>query len=191
MSEPVDKSVGEDAGGLANETDLTPQDIDEAPARAGALLDDLASLEVESRITDLEALVAERTDDLQRLQAQYINYKKRVDRDRLLARQGGIEAVLRDLMPVFDSIVAAQDHGELTGGFKLTADELVKVAKSYGFESFGVVGDEFDPRFHEALMQMPDPDADTMTLYEVMQVGYRINDLVLRPARAVVAVPED
>ena len=136
-------------------------------------------------------LVKERTEDLQRVQAEYVNYKRRVDRDRGLARQAGIEAVLRDLMPVFDSIIAAQEHDDLSGGFKLTADELTKVAKSYGFEPFGIPGDEFDPRLHEALMQMPDPEATEMVVRDVMQQGYRINDLVVRPARVIVSVPAE
>lgn len=182
MSGPVDETGDLGADLAAEAARLTPEDFGaEAPAAAGA----------PDRAVELERLVAERTDDLQRVQAEYVNYKRRVDRDRALAKQSGIESVLRDLMPVFDSILAAQAHDDLTGGFKLTADELVKVTKALGFEWFGAVGDEFDPHLHEALMQMPVPDAETMTVYEVMQVGYRINDLVLRPARVIVAVPED
>ena len=146
---------------------------------------------VVDREAELEALVAERTADLQRLQAEYVNYKRRVDRDRALARQGGIEALLRDLLPVFDSITAAEKQGELTGGFKLTADELSKVTKVYGLESFGAPGDEFDPRLHEALMQVPDPNVTEMVVREVMQNGFRINDQVVRPARVVVSVPAE
>lgn len=140
-------------------------------------------------LTEMEKLVTERTEDLQRLQAEYANYKKRVDRDRSLARQSGIDMVMRELMPVFDSIVEARKHDELTGGFKLTADELTRVLARFGFESFGEVGDNFDPRLHEALMQVPSPQAAEMSIHEVMQVGYRIGDQVLRPARVVVAVP--
>jgi molecular chaperone GrpE len=99
-----------------------------------------------------QALVAERTADLQRLQAEYVNYKKRVDRDRDLARQAGIEAVVNDLLPVLDSIDAAKQHDELAGGFKLVADELEKVAAKYGLTAFGEVGDAFDPHLHDALM---------------------------------------
>ena len=102
-----------------------------------------------------------------------------------------IEALLRDLLPVFDSITAAEKQGELTGGFKLTADELSKVTKVYGLESFGAPGDEFDPRLHEALMQVPDPNVTEMVVREVMQNGFRINDQVVRPARVVVSVPAE
>lgn len=194
MTEPVEQPIMPDAVKAPGEVGPTPGDATGAPADAGAPtggpadLDDLTG--PDGMLAELEALVAERTDDLKRVQAEYINYKKRVERDRALARQGGIEAVLRDLMPVFDSIIAAADHDDLTGGFKLTADELIKVTAAYGFESFGKPGDEFDPRYHEALMQVLDPEVETMTLHEVMQVGYRIRDLVIRPARVVVAVPE-
>ncbi|MGI5951320.1 MAG: nucleotide exchange factor GrpE [Brooklawnia sp.] len=182
MTESVERPEAEDADQAAAAPDQTPLDDVVSPDDSPSLI---------HQIVEMEQLVAERTEDLQRVQAEYVNYKKRVDRDRARARQSGIEAVLNDLMPVFDSILAAESHDDLTGGFKLTADELVKVTRSYGFESFGAPGDEFDPHLHEALMQMPDPDVETMAIKEVMQVGYRINDYVLRPARVIVAVPED
>lgn len=184
MTEPVEQGVDQTADQAPEETELAPTPDQEAPAQAGAT-------DQTAEMSELEARLSERTEDLQRVQAEYVNYKRRVDRDRALARQGGTEAVLRDLMPVFDAILAAEQHDELTGGFKLTADELVKVTKSYGFDHFGKVGDEFDPHLHEALMQVPDPDAETMTVHEVMQVGYRLNNQVLRPARVVVAVPQE
>lgn len=158
----------------------TPAEMVEVPVEEPTVTDPL---------TEMEKLVTERTEDLQRLQAEYVNYKKRVDRDRALARQAGIDAVLRELMPVFDSIGEAAKHDELTGGFKLTADELTRVVTRFGFESFGAPGEEFDPRLHEALMQIPVPGTEEMLVHEVMQAGYRIGEQVLRPARVVVAVP--
>ena len=100
---------------------------------------------VSAKISELEELAAERTADLQRLHAEYANYKKRVDRDRALARQGGIEAVVLDLLPVLDSIEGAREHDELTGGFKLVADEIEKVGAKYGLSVYGEVGDPFTP----------------------------------------------
>lgn len=216
MTEPVDQEAmpDEPQGEVIGQVDLTSDDADvAAPAdKAGAApgaepgvgeaASDEAATETDEatettepgpadEIDQLKALVAERTEDLQRVHAEYINYKKRVDRDRSLARQGGVEAVLRDLLPVFDSITAAAEADDLNGGFKLTADELAKVTKSYGLESFGTPGDEFDPRLHEALMQMPDPDVSDIVLRDVMQQGYRINDSVVRPARVIVAVPAE
>lgn len=146
---------------------------------------------VAAKITELEELAAERTADLQRLQAEYANYKRRVDRDRSLSRQGGIESVVLDLLPVLDSIEAAREHDELTGGFRLVADELEKVAAKYGLEVYGQVGDPFDPQVHEALMHMPyDGDVEVVTVAAVMQKGMKLNDRVLRPARVGVADPD-
>lgn len=145
---------------------------------------------VSAKISELEELAAERTADLQRLQAEYANYKKRVDRDRALARQGGIEAVVLDLLPVLDSIEGAREHDELTGGFKLVADEIEKVGAKYGLSVYGEVGDPFDPNVHEALMHVPMPGVEVTTVSAVMQKGVRLNDRVLRPARVGVAEPE-
>ena len=138
---------------------------------------------VSAKISELEELAAERTADLQRLHAEYANYKKRVDRDRALARQGGIEAVVLDLLPVLDSIEGAREHDELTGGFKLVADEIEKVGAKYGLSVYGEVGDPFDPNVHEALMHVPMPGVEVTTVSAVMQKGVRLNDRVLRPAR--------
>ena len=146
---------------------------------------------VGAKIAELEELASERTADLQRLQAEYANYKKRVDRDRALARAGGIEAVVLDLLPVLDSVEAAREHGELTGGFKLVADELEKISGKYGLETFGEVGEPFDPMLHEALMHMPyDGEHDVVVISGVMQKGVRLNERVIRPARVGVADPE-
>jgi molecular chaperone GrpE len=136
-------------------------------------------------------LVAERTADLQRLQAEYANYKKRVDRDRARAREGGIEAVLTDLLPVLDGIEAARAHDELTGGAKLLADELAKVTGKYGLTTYGAVGDAFDPHIHEALMTMDRPGYAVTSVAEVFQPGYEIKDRILRPARVGVAQPTE
>ncbi len=144
-----------------------------------------------AKVAELQELIDERTADLQRLHAEYVNYKRRVDRDRLLARQGGIEAVVLDLLPVLDSVEAAREHSELVGGFKLVADELEKITAKYGLEAYGEVGDAFDPQIHEALMQMPIESAiEVATVAAVMQKGVKLNDRVLRPARVGVAEPQ-
>ena len=143
-----------------------------------------------ARIAELEQLVAERPADLQRLQAEYVNYKRRVDRDRDVARTVGVERVVSDLMPALDSIQMAAQHDELSGGFRLVADELTKVAAKHGLTAFGSVGDEFDPHLHEALMQVPMPGATVTCVSQVMQQGYRMNDRVIRPARVAVSDPD-
>lgn len=142
------------------------------------------------KLVELQTAVVERTADLQRLQAEYVNYKRRVDRDRDLTRQLGTEAVLRDLLDVLDGIAAARDHDELTGGFKSVADNLEKVMTRYGLSSFGEAGDPFDPQIHEALMHAHAPDVTGPTCVQVLQVGYRVKDKILRPARVAVAEPD-
>jgi molecular chaperone GrpE len=162
---------------------------------AEAPLDEKASAGspvVNAKVAELQELVDERTSDLQRLHAEYANYKKRVDRDRALSRQGGIESVVLDLLPVLDSVEAAREHSELVGGFKLVADELEKICAKYGLEAFGEVGEEFDPQVHEALMQLPHEGEVTVpTISAVMQRGVKLNERVLRPARVGVANPDE
>ena len=166
-------------------TDTEPADFGapdgDALAQAEAVLDGAA------RTAELEHLVGERTEDLQRLQAEYANYRKRVERDRTVARQQGVESVVRELMPIWDAINQAANHEELTGGFKLVAGEFTRLAEKLGLVSFGAVGDEFDPALHEALMQIPAADVEPGHLAQIIQPGYRIGDVVLRPARVAVA----
>ena len=141
--------------------------------------------------SDLERLVAERTSDHQRLQAEYVNYKKRVDRELDRARTAGIRQIVKDLYPVLDGIEAARNHGELTGGLKLVAEELEKVTAKYGLVLYGEVGEEFDPNLHDALMHMPHPEpVSVTTISAVIQKGVRLGDTVLRAARVGVVDPE-
>jgi molecular chaperone GrpE len=140
---------------------------------------------------DLAAAVSELTSDLQRVQAEYVNYKRRVDRDRDVARQRGIESVVADLLPVLDGIAGAKAHDELTGGTKLIADEVAKVAAKYGLEPYGAVGDEFDPQIHEALMHVHVPGYPVTTCTQVFQTGYRLGGRVIRPARVAVTDPSE
>jgi len=181
--QPVDQPVTPDEAEELIVADETDEVTTEQPVR----IDDPI---VAAKISELEELATERTADLQRLQAEYANYKKRVDRDRALARQGGIEAVVLDLLPVLDSIEGAREHDELTGGFKLVAEELERLTGKYGLGVYGEVGDSFDPNVHEALMHVPMPGVEVTTVSAVMQKGVRLNDRVLRPARVGVAEPE-
>jgi molecular chaperone GrpE len=154
-----------------------------ADDEGGAAAQQLAMLE-------LSASLAERTADLQRLQAEYVNYKRRVDRDRDLARKVAIEGVLKDFLNVLDDVRSAREHGELTGGFKAVADELERITTKYGLETYGEKGDPFDPHIHEALLHAHADGIDGPTCVEILQPGYRIGDRILRPARVAVAEPE-
>jgi molecular chaperone GrpE len=160
-----------------------------APGSAGA--DEAAPAEQgESEVSELKAALAERTSDLQRLQAEYVNYKRRVDRDRDLARRVGIEAVLKDLLSVLDDLRSAREHGELAGAFKAVGDEVERIAGKYGLIPFGEKGDPFDPHIHEALLHAHTGDVEGPTCVEILQPGYKVGDKVLRPARVAVAEPE-
>jgi molecular chaperone GrpE len=143
-----------------------------------------------SEVTELKDQLAERTSDLQRLQAEYVNYKRRVDRDRDLSRKVGIEGVLRDLLSVLDDLRSARDHGELTGAFKAVGDEIERITGKYGLVAFGEKGDPFDPHIHEALLHAHATGIDGPTCVEILQPGYKVGDKVLRPARVAVAEPD-
>jgi molecular chaperone GrpE len=141
-------------------------------------------------VTELETALAERTADLQRLQAEYVNYKRRVDRDRDVSRKTGEESVLKDLLGVLDDIRSAGEHGELTGAFKAVGDEVVRVTAKHGLVTFGEKGDTFDPHVHEALLHSLSAEVSGPTCVEILQPGYRVGERVLRPARVAVAEPD-
>jgi molecular chaperone GrpE len=136
------------------------------------------------------AALAERTADLQRLQAEYANYRKRVERDRAAVRDMALANVLGDMLPVLDNIGRAREHGELTGGFKSVADSLEAALTKLGLTSYGEDGDPFDPNLHEALMHSYSPEVTEATCVRILQPGYTIGGRTLRPARVAVAEPE-
>ena len=140
--------------------------------------------------SELDARVAELTSDLQRLQAEYLNYKRRVDRDRDLVVQNAKLAVLTALLPVLDDVDRAREHEELSGGFKAVAEALERVVAGAGLEKFGAKGDEFDPRLHEALMHGHSSEVTTTVCDNVFQAGYRMGDRVVRAAKVTVLDPE-
>ncbi|MDO9379468.1 MAG: nucleotide exchange factor GrpE [Nocardioidaceae bacterium] len=140
---------------------------------------------------ELRAQLADRTLDLQRLQAEYLNYKRRVDRDREVIKAGAAAQVLSSLLPVLDDLGRADEHGELQGGFKAVADSLRQAVTSHGLEAFGTDGDPFDPNVHEALMHGYSDDVEVTTADKVLQTGYRVGDRVLRPARVSVVEPSE
>lgn len=174
---------------VAPDAEAQVLDAETAGQEAGAPAQE-AEVVTEEETIDYEALFAERTADLQRLQAEYQNYKKRVDRDRGVARLAGEEAVLKDLLPVLDAISLARQHEELNGGGKLIIDELEKVIAKHGLQTFGEVGVPFDPTRHEALMQLPmEEPVEVITISQVMQPGYEFQGRIIRPARVAVANP--
>ena len=136
-----------------------------------------------------EAELAERTADLQRLQAEFANYRKRVDRDRVVVGELAAGRVIADLLPVLDDIDRARAHGDLTGAFKAVADQLDTVLAKHGLVAFGEVGDRFDPARHEAVMHEESTAVQVPTTTTVMRRGYEYHDRLLRPAMVGVTDP--
>ncbi|MDD2858177.1 MAG: nucleotide exchange factor GrpE [Candidatus Nanopelagicales bacterium] len=143
--------------------------------------------QVAGDIDEVEAKVAELTGDLQRVHAEYANYRKRVDRDRDLVREAAIAAVLGELLPVLDDINRAREHGELDGAFRTVGEALEGVCAKLGLEAFGAADDPFDPAVHEALTSESNDAVSEPTVIAVYQPGYRHAGRVLRPARVAVA----
>ena len=130
------------------------------------------------------------TNDLQRVQAEFQNYRKRVERDRALASELAIAAILTELLPVLDDLDRAREHGELEGGFKSVAEQIERTVEKLGLVKFGEAGAPFDPQVHEALMHLTSSDVSEATATEILQSGYKLKDRVLRPARVAVTDPE-
>jgi molecular chaperone GrpE len=133
--------------------------------------------------------VASLTADLQRLQAEYANYRKRVERDRAVAHESAIGAVLTELLALLDDVDRAEQHGELSGGFKAVADQLNSIVSRIGLEKYGTEGEAFDPQIHEALMHDESADVAVPTASKILQSGYKYKERILRPARVAVTDP--
>ncbi|WP_240617429.1 nucleotide exchange factor GrpE [Nocardioides speluncae] len=172
---PGAHSFGDAAAEMANETEV------ESDGAAPAEADDLGAA---------KQALAERTADLQRLQAEYVNYKKRVDRDRELVRENAKYAALAPITDVLDTIDRARDHGPLEDGFKVVAEQLERIVSGLGLTKFGAVGDAFDPTLHEALSHIgEDPEVEVTTCKVIAKAGYRIGDRVVRAAQVLVVDP--
>ncbi|MFI9601612.1 nucleotide exchange factor GrpE [Streptomyces sp. NPDC004069] len=161
------------------------QDKGAAPADEG---DQSAALT--AQLDQVRTALGERTADLQRLQAEYQNYRRRVERDRIAVREVAVANILSELLPVLDDIGRARDHGELVGGFKSVAESLETVVSKLGLQQFGKEGESFDPTIHEALMHSYAPDVTETTCVAILQPGYRIGERTIRPARVAVAEPQ-
>ena len=135
--------------------------------------------------------VAVLTSDLQRVQAEFANYRKRVDRDRITANEITTAIVLSELLPVLEDISRADEHGELTGGFKAVADQLQAITTKLGLSQFADVDVAFDPNIHEALMHATSPDVSETLVTQVLQPGFKFKERVIRPARVAVTDPEN
>ena len=135
--------------------------------------------------------VATLTSDLQRLQAEYANYRKRVDRDRVSTTEFAFATVLLELLPILDDLDRAAEHGELTGGFKAVADRINTTVEKLGLTKFAEAPVTFNPEIHEALMHETSKDVTEPTATKILQPGYKFKERVIRPARVAVTDPEE
>jgi molecular chaperone GrpE len=190
--------VTEETPGFDEKPDVpsgaTPDDAEpkaapeEGAAPAGDASAQIAGLT--AQLDQVRKALEERTADLQRLQAEFQNYRRRVERDRITVKEIAIANLLTELLPVLDDIGRAREHGELLGGFKSVAESLETVAAKMGLQQFGKEGEPFDPTIHEALMHSYAPDVTETTCVAILQPGYRFGERTIRPARVAVAEPQ-
>jgi len=146
--------------------------------------------EVLSQTQEIADPIITLTADLQRLQAEYANYRKRVDRDRAVAAEFSIAAVLAELLPVLDDLDRAAEHGELTGGFKAVADRIIATVERLGLTKFADAPVAFNPEIHEALTHDVSKDVSEPTASKILQPGYKFKERIIRPARVAVTDPK-
>lgn len=199
MAKDFDNEVPGDEGSEAQASGPESQGDASATAESGA--EDGLTVEdiLDATQTD-EAAVADASDedrdlllDLKRLQAEYANYRRRTEGQREIEVERAKGSVAKGLLPVLDDLDRADKHGDLIEGSALAvmADKLRAVVAKLGVETYGVAGDPFDPQQHEAIFQAPTPGVETATILEVVELGYRLGTIELRPAKVVVAVPVD
>ena len=159
-----------------------------SPESAEQALSD-AVAEAIADVTEVDP-VAVLTGDLQRLQADFANYRKRIDKERSESADVVTGLVLAQLLGALDNIDRAEEHGELTGGFKAVADQIVATTTKLGLAKFVDVGVAFDPNIHEALMHETSPEVSDTQVTKVLRPGYTFKERVLRPAQVIVTDPE-
>nr|WP_193608660.1 nucleotide exchange factor GrpE [Nocardioides lijunqiniae] len=170
---------------MANETE-----VEEEPTEASSSAPAEGEVIAQDELVVTQMALAERTADLQRLQAEFLNYKRRVDRDRDLLRENATYAVLAPITEVLDTIDRAREHDELDGGFKAVAEQLERIVSGLGLTRFGAPGDPFDPTVHEALSHLgEDPEVTVTTCKVIAKAGYKIGDRVVRAAQVLVVDP--
>ena len=177
--DPETAEVRQPSAGAPGAASPTPEEALAADALEASLL--------EGDVTEAEAKLAELTDDLQRVHAEYANYRRRVERDRELVRDTAVGSALAELLPIVDDVDRARQHGELEGAFKAVGEALENTLTRIGLERFGQAGEAFDPTVHEALTTESRDEVSEPTVVAVYQAGYRFAGRVLRPARVAVA----
>ncbi|MEV4496051.1 nucleotide exchange factor GrpE [Micromonospora arborensis] len=200
----ADAENGVPAEGLVEDAEVVVDEIEvevnstDGPEPSGPAVVDAPAQPVDgggssSLGAELEALrseLDERTRDLQRLSAEYANYRKRVDRDRNLVQEQATGSVLAALLPILDDLDRAREHGDLVGPFGTVAEQLTTALGKFGLNAFGEQGDPFDPTRHEAVAHQTSAEVSEPTCVQVMRRGYQLGERLLRPALVAVADPE-
>lgn len=177
-----------------NASTSQPADLtgDEAEQVIAAEIDAIAE-EVNEAVEGVRSesdLISDLTTDLQRLQAEYSNYRKRVERDRSLAHEIAVASVLTEMLPILDDLDRAASHNELSGGFKAVADQITAITNRIGLIRYGEAPAEFDPNIHDAMLHETSSEVKETTVTAILQPGYRFKERILRPARVTVTDPE-
>ncbi|MEW2326590.1 nucleotide exchange factor GrpE [Micromonospora chersina] len=198
----ADAAADAPAEGLVEEAEVVVDEIEgeaDAPVSGPPVVDAPAQPSEESatanaplgaELESLRAELDERTRDVQRVSAEYANYRKRVDRDRGLVQEQAIGTVLTALLPILDDLDRAREHGDLVGPFGSVAEQLTGALGKFGLTAFGEQGDPFDPTRHEAVAHQTSADVTEPTCVQVMRRGYQLGERLLRPALVAVADPE-
>lgn len=175
------------------ENDFTIDDILNAEQTAEASAHEVEDEAIAERNPQLADAAAEHLSDLKRLTAEYANYRRRTEEQRHVEIERAKGEVARNLLPVLDDLDRASKHGDLEEGspFSPIAEKLRLIAEKMGLEQYGAAGEVFDPQRHEAIFQAPTPGVTESTILEVVEIGYMLGSVELRPAKVVVAVPAE
>ncbi|MEV4686547.1 nucleotide exchange factor GrpE [Microbacterium sp. LWH3-1.2] len=197
--EPVEEPGGgeevrpEGEGSEANASGPAPQDGQDDELTVDDILGAAQNADAAAEDAVLADLESQLLNDLKRLQAEYANYRRRTEEQREVEIERAQGAVAKGILPVLDDLDRAEKHGDLEEGsaFAAIADKLRGVAERIGLTTYGAAGETFDPQQHEAIFQVPTPGATEQTIVEVVEIGYRLGSVELRPAKVVVAVPAE
>ena len=187
FDEPEEEAVEEEAVEEAPEVEIASEDMADPDDPELQLSDEDAAL-LDKTAADI---VAEMRTDMLRAQAELVNFRTRVERDRVANREAVIAEVIRSLLPALDDLSRAEKHGDLEGSpLEIVALKLRGSLEKYGLRSVGVVGEPFDPHLHEAVVQLPSAEVTVQTVADVIDPGYALGERLIRAAKVAVSVPE-
>jgi len=187
FDEPEEEAVEEEAVGEAPEVEIESEDMADPDDPELQLSDEDAAL-LDKTAADI---VAEMRTDMLRAQAELVNFRTRVERDRVANREAVIAEVIRSLLPALDDLSRAEKHGDLEGSpLELVAQKIRSAFERYGLREVGEKGEAFDPHLHEAVVQIPSPDVTVNTVADVIDTGYALGERLIRAAKVAVSVPE-